>query len=335
MLQIWTLTGQERMKKILKSLSLIAVVAAIAIGGTVAYFSDTEESTNNVISAGTIDIAVDTENPWVSNAQYSFTGLEPSDDRDIDVVLSNVGTNDVVIWKKVSVTAEADNLQSEPECFAEGGAWDQSASLGNQCTGQTLANRDAISTQFVYSMNIGGNVDINQAWDVRVSDVNDLWIPIGRLNTGQTLAVDQNYYFDEMAGNAYQGDSMTLDITFYAEQLDASGPTNTTRGVVLENKNASGDWAPIIADGTWGIMTWNGTAYTVRAWGLAGASYRVAHYNEATATQTLMDDTLTPVSAAISDTGTLTATGADSKYWLRDLSWNNDNTLWEANLVTN
>ncbi|HPN96835.1 MAG TPA: hypothetical protein PLK35_03635 [Candidatus Moranbacteria bacterium] len=267
------------------------------------------------------------ENPWESTAEYAFSNMEPSDDEDINVTLSNVGTNPVVIWKKVSVTAETGGTMSEPECDEEGGTYSEGT-----CSSNTAV--DNLSTQFVYGMNIGGNTNIDQAWDVRVSDINDLWIPVGRLDAGDSLAVDQNYYFDEEAGNEYQGDQMTFNITFYAEQLNAPGPAHTTRGVVLENKDASGDWAPVVGDGTWGILTWDASDnYTVRAWGLAGASYRVAHYNEATSTQTLMDDTLTPSGGSVSDTGTLTVTGADSKYWLRDLTWNNNNTLWEANLA--
>src|SRR3989344_4407174 len=46
-------------KKILISLSVIGVVAAIAVGGTVAYFSDTETSTGNTFTAGAIDLTVD------------------------------------------------------------------------------------------------------------------------------------------------------------------------------------------------------------------------------------------------------------------------------------
>ena len=264
------------MKRIILSLSIVAVVAAAASIVTVSYFSDTETSSDNTFTTGTIDIAVDGENPWDATAEYAFSGLEPSDDEDIDVMLSNVGTNDVVIWKKVSVTSETDNIQSEPECDAIGGTWS-----GSVCSGGTSI--DDLSTQFVYSMDIGGSIDIDQAWDVRLSDVNDLWIPIGRLDSGDTLAVDQNYYFDEMAGNEYQGDEMTVNITFYAEQLDAPGPTNTTRGVVLENKNPANDWAPIIADGTWGIITWDGSGnYTAKGWGMNSDTYTLTYWNEAT-----------------------------------------------------
>ncbi|MFA6254643.1 MAG: TasA family protein [Patescibacteria group bacterium] len=47
------------MKKIVLSLSVIAVVAALAIGATVAYFSDTEISSGNTFTAGSIDLKVD------------------------------------------------------------------------------------------------------------------------------------------------------------------------------------------------------------------------------------------------------------------------------------
>ena len=47
------------MNKILFNLGIIAVVAAVGIGATVAYFSDTETSAGNIITAGTVDISVD------------------------------------------------------------------------------------------------------------------------------------------------------------------------------------------------------------------------------------------------------------------------------------
>lgn len=49
------------MKKILISVGIIGVVAAAIIGGTVAYFSDTETSTGNTFTAGSIDLKIDSE----------------------------------------------------------------------------------------------------------------------------------------------------------------------------------------------------------------------------------------------------------------------------------
>jgi len=47
------------MKKIIISLSIIAAVAAIVVGATTAFFSDTETSSDNTFTAGAIDLKVD------------------------------------------------------------------------------------------------------------------------------------------------------------------------------------------------------------------------------------------------------------------------------------
>ena len=47
------------MKRIIVSLSIIAAVAAIIVGATTAFFSDTETSTGNTFTAGAIDLKVD------------------------------------------------------------------------------------------------------------------------------------------------------------------------------------------------------------------------------------------------------------------------------------
>jgi predicted ribosomally synthesized peptide with SipW-like signal peptide len=49
------------MKKILLSLSMVAVVAVLGIGATGAFFSDSETSTGNTFTAGAIDLTVDSE----------------------------------------------------------------------------------------------------------------------------------------------------------------------------------------------------------------------------------------------------------------------------------
>lgn len=48
-------------KRILISLSVIGVIAIAAIGGTVAYFSDFEESQGNTFGAGSIDLKIDVQ----------------------------------------------------------------------------------------------------------------------------------------------------------------------------------------------------------------------------------------------------------------------------------
>lgn len=49
------------MKKVIFSLSVIVAVAAVVVGATTAFFSDTETSTGNTFTAGSIDLKVDSE----------------------------------------------------------------------------------------------------------------------------------------------------------------------------------------------------------------------------------------------------------------------------------
>lgn len=57
------------MKKIIISLVVIGAVAAIAIGGTIAYFSDTDSSTGNTFTTGNMEIYAN------ENGIYGNTGI--------------------------------------------------------------------------------------------------------------------------------------------------------------------------------------------------------------------------------------------------------------------
>ena len=62
-------------KKILISLSVVVVVAAVAVGATTAFFSDTETSTGNTFTAGAIDLTVDSEQHYNGNVCAWDAGL--------------------------------------------------------------------------------------------------------------------------------------------------------------------------------------------------------------------------------------------------------------------
>lgn len=59
-------------KQIIISLSVIAAIAAVAVGGTMALFSDTETSNGNIFTAGAIDLKVD-------HTYASYNGEECND----------------------------------------------------------------------------------------------------------------------------------------------------------------------------------------------------------------------------------------------------------------
>lgn len=77
------------MKKIL-GLTLAALVTIALIGGsTWAYFSDVETSTNNSLTAGTLDLNIDGANDAVTT--FSVTGKAPGDSGSGSSILSNIG----------------------------------------------------------------------------------------------------------------------------------------------------------------------------------------------------------------------------------------------------
>lgn len=73
-------------KKIILSLGVIGIVAAFAIGGTVAYFSDTEASTGNILVAGSLDLKVD-------HTKQTYNGI---DCKTCDVTIVSDTSNYVV-----------------------------------------------------------------------------------------------------------------------------------------------------------------------------------------------------------------------------------------------
>ena len=130
------------MKKILISVSIIAAAAVVVVGGTIAYFSDTETSTGNTFTAGSIDLKVDNTsylngelNPDTSWTErdlttvekfFNFTDLKPGDNGE-DTISLRVYSNDAwacVTFKDLTnddVTCtepeDADDLPQTPGCW--------------------------------------------------------------------------------------------------------------------------------------------------------------------------------------------------------------------------
>jgi predicted ribosomally synthesized peptide with SipW-like signal peptide len=104
-------------KKILISLCVIAAVAAIGIGGTIAYFSDTETSTGNTFTAGELDLIVDIngqdQNP-LTQKLFDLSDMKPGDKGEVTVSLK-VDNNPACGKVSINVTEDLDNSCTEPE----------------------------------------------------------------------------------------------------------------------------------------------------------------------------------------------------------------------------
>lgn len=108
------------MKKIVLSLSIVAAAAAIVIGGTTAYFSDTETSTGNTFTAGILDLIIDIDgveyNP-LNGPIFSYPDIKPGDNGEETVSLHV--QNNACGFVEFNLTEDKDNSCTEPEIGAE------------------------------------------------------------------------------------------------------------------------------------------------------------------------------------------------------------------------
>ncbi len=89
-------------KKILLSIMTIGLVAMLAGTGLMAYFSDTETSTNNVFTAGEIDLSIDPTGGQEVVTVEGFVDLKPCETGYTTTTITNVGPNPATIWKHVT-----------------------------------------------------------------------------------------------------------------------------------------------------------------------------------------------------------------------------------------
>lgn len=241
------------MKRILLSLITIGIVSAGVFGATKAFFTDTEKSVGNTFSAGTIDIAVDNENPWSRSTPYQFMDMKPSQTEYANFIIKNVGTNPANVWKKIENIVTNEGVMTEPECAEYGGTW---VDYGDHCSGGWEGHD--IHNYIDYDLSVevwnAGNVKI---WwqtiynkNVTISQTAGTNIYLGMIPVGWSMKVTQSYHMKESVTNWAQGDKMTFDITLTAEQL---------KGIaVLEDKTGEPDWrikteTPIQGTLTYGV----------------------------------------------------------------------------------
>ena len=225
------------MKKILMSILVIGVTFAMLGAGTFSYFSDEETSAGNTFSAGTIDIEIDTENPWTS---YEILAeAKPCETRYIDFTIKNVGLNPCVIWKHIEITAEEGGEYPEPESVVD--------------PGDTITD---ISNWILYDLVVDEDVIFYDEDGYTLNDIACMWMPLGQiLQPGETMDVIQSYHLKPETGNAYQGDYVEFTITLYAEQKLGNGPVQQSNKLFLDNKDGEPNWY-FIADHIWGVLDW-------------------------------------------------------------------------------
>ncbi len=240
-------------------MSVVAAVAAAVVVGTTAFFSDTETSTGNTFTAGTIDISVDGMNPWLKT--FTLADMKPSYVDYINFEIQNTGSdpNPVDVYKKLLVTSELTGAQSEPECTEQNLGWDNGQKT---CTGTGGTDNNNLSSAIWYDLYVevldaagariwwqtiygdGGPQTIDTVYDA----AGEKGVYLGMIPANGKMKVKQSYHLATQTTNWAQGDQMTFNIELRAMQIQGTA--------VLENKTAGPDYELILGDGFQGTLTY-------------------------------------------------------------------------------
>jgi len=245
-------------KTILVSLVTIGLLASVIGVGTYAFFSDTETSSGNTMTAGTLDLKVWNGINWVDDpavpALVTITDMKPSYDKWSQPMYLKVVDNPAQLWMRLANVICVTNGTTEPELAA----------------GDTTNWLPGV-TDFQIKVN-----DVKGLM-MRMGDIIGAWLPLTNTTSiGQEVKVEQYFHMVDTAGNEYQSDRCTFNVEFLARQTnDLSVP------LVLENKNPS-DWS-IINDGRYAVLNFIPSglnfSYDLKGYGLTPSTqYSLIYY---------------------------------------------------------
>lgn len=216
------------MKKILISVTIIGIVAVIAIGGTIAYFSDTETSSGNTLTAGTLNLQVGNDDPCTvhldkdniapGDALYGggYTGLWK---------IKNTGTIDGKLSFEFTSLVDNDNSCNDPEMDAEeleygsGGATcgDGEGELSDNLHVTVVVTDPDGTPHKVWPIGVAVKTLKETADEGVITITGDPGLLEGG-ETGGTFHL-KVIPLDSSVGNIVQSDSVEFDIIFYLDQV--------------------------------------------------------------------------------------------------------------------
>ena len=264
-------------KKLVISLSIISIIAAIAIGGTISYFSDQEKSEDNMLASGTFDIS--DEGSWTKN--YSISNVYPGKTpEEINFTLRNKGSLPMKVWMIIKNVNNEENGITDSEQD-----WYDAYNGGNP--------KNDLDSAIVYTLSVNGNLALEQEAGITVSQIKDYYINLvktdkpfehnngdGILYPGHTINVAQKFYLPPDTENWAQSDIMNFEIEILAQQVNADEPIKQIS--FIQNKRTGSDWSPI-SDGRVGLLRYDSKApafnYDFLGRGLSsGTDYNLIYY---------------------------------------------------------
>ena len=234
------------MKKIILSLAIVAVVGTVVIGGTIAYFSDTETSTGNTFTAGSVNL-----NDGLSVKKFDLSNMKPGDMGNGIYAISATSNNYWACMKStINTKPENGVLDMETVAGDTTANGDQDGELQNYLYFYVWDNRDGVPGYQGNGTNLPNpsaypNVDRNLVGPYTLAQMDGIHSPLADttgasffspnpLVAGQAYNLGIAYCFGTPSDNGYttitcsgagdqnkaQSDGVTGTTTFYAVQSD-------------------------------------------------------------------------------------------------------------------
>jgi spore coat-associated protein N len=202
------------MKKIVGLSIAVLLIIGLVGGATYAYFSDTESSTDNTLTAGTLDLNIDGGDVAVTT--FTASDVAPGSSGSGSSILANVGS----ITGELDIdTSAVTNTPGGGGTEFEGGSGELGASAQiamyidvDQSGGWNAGDVGLQSTGVTYSFPTALNYD-------EIDDyASETWNAVENMATTATDTIRVNWQVPTGADNTIQGDSVSFDITFTLEQ---------------------------------------------------------------------------------------------------------------------
>jgi spore coat-associated protein N len=198
-------TLQLTRRRALGGLLTIGVGSAAVGAGTLAAFSDTESSTGNQVTAGTLDLGEP------SSGSFSAKNLAPGDSTNKNTISSTYnGSIDATVDLEIALSEPSG--ESQPEDFP---ANVSASDFASQLTVDTATAAKNDGTIADLTENLSGS-------PVTADQLAGSWTDLfGTLSDGDSISVSLEFTFldTEENQNEYQGDGVSFDLTFTANQV--------------------------------------------------------------------------------------------------------------------
>ncbi|MFB6074702.1 MAG: TasA family protein [Haloarculaceae archaeon] len=196
-------------RRVLGGLVTVGAASAAAGAGTMAYFSDTESSSGNTITAGTLDLT----SP--ADGVIDVTNAVPGDS------IPASGTTTIQATYDSASTIDPAEIDLGTSISEPGGEPTEPSNSTNQ-TASAFAQQLNVDTANV-TVNGSGVNDLTSTQSVSTAaDLDGLALDaVANVSPGDTVGLELEFTFDSNAGNDYQADGVAIDVSFTAQQPSA------------------------------------------------------------------------------------------------------------------